>query len=163
MPKGAFTPGGLPPEARRAANQAVLAYLEARARPAATPSVCALDQYELRTHPDLIKRLQEVAVGTAGRLVAAFGVPVLVHPNGIIFALAFGASSLCLRLPPRLLREVIARPAGPGLGDDWVAADPWLSALPRREGTQVLRDWCWLACEYAATLGQRDQGAQGSG
>src|SRR5205823_3458362 len=89
----------LPPVLRTPANQPLLSMLEPLATPPKPPYMdWDIDEYELHCHPDLMERLEQVAADTQGRLSAAFGVPVLVHPNGIAFGFARGMWNLFLRV-----------------------------------------------------------------
>jgi hypothetical protein len=135
-------------------NRDVLRFLQHQARPG-TPAYAGydLDEYELHAHPDLLERLAEAGAALDARLVAAYGVPLLVHRNGVIFALAYGTSAVLLRLPMRLQTGVITSRWAYRLGAEWIAADAWLSDVPRRDGTERLREWCHWAFQHAQQLG----------
>jgi len=146
----------LPDEARNLVNHDALRFLERQARPA-KPAYAAydIDEYELHTHPDLIERLAEAGTGLDAEMVAAYGVPVLLHRNNVIFAVAYGMSSLIYRLPTRLHSRVIASRWTYDVGAEWVSADAWLADLPGREGIERIREWRRWAYEHAAQLGYR--------
>lgn len=143
----------LPDEARNLANRDVLHFLERQAKPA-KPAYAAIDidEYELHTHPDLIERLAEVGTGLDAPMVAVYGVPVFAHRNHVIFAVAYGMSTLIYRLPTNLHSRVVPARWTCDVGAEWVSADAWLSDLPGREGTERLREWSRWAYEYAARL-----------
>ena len=152
----------------RAENASLLAYLRSRAV-VPTPSQRSpwdIDEYELHCHPDLVGRLEEVAAGLVDTFTPAFGLPVLVHANGVAFAFAQGTSVIGLRLPVELQREVLEAPGsgrahradleamtlrfGEALGAEWIAADPWPIDLKPEPGLTQLRAWCGSAYEHAA-------------
>ena len=135
-------------------NHDVLRFLQHQARPS-TPAAAGddIDEFELHAHPDVLERLAEAGAGLDAQLVAAYGVPLLVHRNGVIFALAYGTSAVLLRLPARLHSRVITARWASGVGPEWLAADAWLSDLSRREGTERIREWCSWAYQYAQELG----------
>lgn len=84
---------------------------------------------------------------------AAFGLPVLVHPNGIAFAVATGTSFVLLRLPVAM-RGGLKRSSWDSrdLADpDGVDVEPWLD-LPEPEPRLRLAQWISRAFEHAATL-----------
>ena len=147
----------LPREARRPGNRDVPQFLERRARPS-DPATAAfdLDEYQLHAHPDLAERLAEAGAGLDASLVAAYGVPVLLHPGGVIFAVGYGSDTVLYRLPAGLRARVAPSRWAYDVGDVWVAADAWLSDVPREEGTGRVREWCRLAHEHAGQ-GDRDQ------
>jgi hypothetical protein len=89
--------------ASRPENERLSTYLQAQAHRGDQPSGFDIDEFELHCHPDLIEHL--VALG--GSYVACYGLPVLVHENGIAFAFAQGTSTLLLRLPPAIQIEVL--------------------------------------------------------
>ena len=107
---------------------------------------------DLRCHPDLCDRLEAMAEGLAGtRTRYVGGMPLLVHPNGVVFGLAAGTSWLALRLPPHVHSAVVRSTWGRrGLEDDWIDIDPWLTDMPAREGLRQLRGWCRAAYAHAA-------------
>jgi hypothetical protein len=94
---------------------------------------------QLRTHPDLIDRLQRLAGPVArDELQMLMGAPVLVAASGTIYALAFSQDFLALRLSvqgganvrahdPEHTRQPLARIAL--LGVDWVICDVWHNDL----------------------------------
>ena len=145
----------LPDEARNPVNHDVLQFLERQARPA-KPAYAAydIDEYELHTHPDLIERLAEAGAGLDAPVVAVYGVPVLMHRNHVIFAVACGMRTLVYRLPTNLHSRVVPARWTCDVGAEWVSADAWLSDLPGREGTERLRDWSRWAYEHATQLGR---------
>ncbi|MCJ7670787.1 MAG: hypothetical protein MUP67_01905 [Acidimicrobiia bacterium] len=107
---------------------------------------------DLRCHPDLCERLRVTLVDLPGakqRYLCGF--PVLLHGDGLVFAVAAGTSWLALRLPPIATGAVMHTRWGTrGLGDDWTDVDPWLADIPARDGTRRLRGWCHAAYEYTA-------------
>ena len=132
------------------------------------PANAALTEYlrveERGCHPDLELRLREVGKSVPD---PAFPIPVLTHPNGVVYAFADGTSMIALRVPASIRAEVLDAP-GTGraqladlhdwnldfaerLGPDWVAADPWPIDVRLEEGTRQLRAWARAAYEYAGT------------
>jgi len=144
----------LPDDARNLTNRDVLQFLERQARPA-KPAFAAIDidEYELHTHPDLIERLAEAVAGLDAPMVAVYGVPVLMHRNHVIFAVACGMDTLLYRLPTNLHSRVVPSRWTVDVGAEWVAANAWLSDQPSRDGTARIRAWSRLAYEHAARLG----------
>ncbi|HEU0337304.1 MAG TPA: hypothetical protein VFR43_12150 [Gaiellaceae bacterium] len=126
---------------REPGNAAVIAHLEAAAAPVrATPDdPWQLDGYELRTHPDLAERFEEVARGSGGGRAAAAGVPLLVDPGGCIVAYALGTSRIALRLPQVGGEPALDPRPVEGL-PGWTSVDAWLSSLSSPRGTDVLRE-----------------------
>jgi hypothetical protein len=141
----------LPESARGGLNEGLLAFLRGRAR-RGTPSQWDVDDYELHTHPDLIERLTEAAGWTRAEMCAAYGCPVLVHPNGVVFALALGMRALFFRLPPELRGGLRQAEVDPGIGVDWVAVEAWPADLTGAEGTRRVKQWCRRAYEHAGSL-----------
>jgi hypothetical protein len=141
----------------RAENASLLAYLRSRAvvPTPAQPSPWDLDEYELHTHPDLTERLLLVAEGVPHRLVPCYGVPVLVHPNGVAFAVGYSLNHLLLRLPV-VPDDVELREPLPGFPPDpsWHPVDAWQTELVTAEGIARLRAWCRRAFDEAERLGR---------
>jgi hypothetical protein len=108
----------------------------------------------LRCHPDLCDRLDAMAYGLPDvRTRFVGGMPVLVHDNGVAFAVAAGTSWVSLRLPPHVYSALIRSEWGRrGLEGDWVDVDPWLTDMESREGLARLRGWCRAAHDYAGEL-----------
>ncbi len=148
----------LPDSTRSPVNHDVLLFLERQAKPS-NPKAADfdIDEFELHTHPDLMERLAEAGAGLDAPMVAAYGVPVLMHRNGVIFAFAYSMHALLLRLPDELHAWVIAPRWTYQVGPEWVAADAWLTDVPRREGTERLREWCRWAYEHAEQLAGVDE------
>jgi hypothetical protein len=111
----------------------------------------------LRCHPDLRDRLESSAAGLPGvRLRYLLGLPVLLHANGVAFAVASGTTWIALRMPELGQRAVLRSEWGTrGLGADWVDVDPWISELPAHEGTSRLRGWTRAAHAHAGELWDR--------
>ena len=125
---------------REPGNAAVLAHLDATLAPAraAPGNPWQLDGYELRAHPDLAERFEEVTRGSGGRPAAGAGVPLLVDADGRIVAFALGTSRIALRLP--VVGGEPALDARPIEGlPGWTSVDAWLSSLPAPRATEVLR------------------------
>jgi hypothetical protein len=107
----------------------------------------------IRCHPDLVDRLDAISGGLGGRLRYVAGLPVVVHPNNVIFAIAAGTSWIALRLPPHGQSAVVRSEWGRrGLDDEWIDVDPWLGAMPSREGIRRLQGWCRASAAYAGGL-----------
>jgi hypothetical protein len=111
----------------------------------------------LRCHPDLCERLESSAAGLPGvRLRYLVGLPVLVHPNGVAFAVAAGTTWAALRIPELGQRAVLRSSWGTrGLDAEWVDVDPWMSELSAREGTSRLRGWARAAHARAGEVWSR--------
>ena len=140
-----------------AANASILRFLEAGAEPASSERSRADPRphgWELRCHPDLAERLSEAAGALQASLLYSYGLPVLVHPNGVAFAVATGTSFVLLRLPMGE-REDLQRSQwdSDGLDDpEWIDVEPWLD-LPEPEPRRRLGRWISRAFEYATLLG----------
>jgi hypothetical protein len=107
--------------------------------------------YELHAHPDLLEPLDQLGEFPV-RHVAAFGIPALAHPNGLIFVFAFGSRYLYFRnveLPsPEMVEE---------LGLEWQGLDPWFppewttlslqQRLAQKEKSQAA--WMYRVRQYA--------------
>ena len=126
---------------REPGNAAVIAHLEAAVGPvrAAPDDLWQLDGYQLRTHPDLTERFEEVARGAGGRRAAAAGVPLLLDADGCIVAYALGTSRIALRLPQVGDEPALDPRPVDGL-QGWTSVDAWLSSLSGPRGTDVLRE-----------------------
>jgi hypothetical protein len=109
---------------------------------------------DLRCHPDLCERLDELAHGLPGvRVRYVGGLPILVHPGGVVFAVGGGTTWSALRLPPRVHTAIIRSEWGlRGLEGEWIDVDPWLSDIPRHDGLRRLRGWSRAAYDHAAEL-----------
>lgn len=104
-------------------------------------------------HRDLDMRLDAMSEGFAARKRYLANIPVLIHPNGVIFAVAVGQTWAALRFPEAGRTAVVRSVWGKReLPPDWVDIDPWLSDAPIQEGLSRLRGWCRAAHEYAGTL-----------
>ena len=107
----------------------------------------------LRCHPDLCDRLEAIAEGLDAHLRYLGGLPVLVHANDVIFAVAAGTSWISLRLPPSGHSAIIRSAWGRRrLEGEWVDVDPWLSDLVSRDGVRRLQGWCRASSAYAGSL-----------
>lgn len=139
----------------RPANASLVRFLEAGAHPAHSDVSlrdARLDGWELRCHPDLRERLEQVAEPIGLQVDHVRGVPVLIHPNGVAFAAARGTSLVLLRLPPDECADVQrSRWTGDAPDADWVAVEPWLD-LPDPEPRQRLSEWVARAFAHAASL-----------
>jgi hypothetical protein len=134
-------------------NVTVLAHLAENAMDTGAPSGARfdVDDYSVRTHPDLADALAALGrdIGVLRR--AAYGVPVLATGGGVLFALARGTHSLGLRLADRdwpLAVEMGAMP-WPEVGADWVRFDAWDADVPSRQHTGDLRYFTESAQRYA--------------
>lgn len=147
----------LPDLGRSSVNHDVLLFLERQAKPS-NPAAADfdLDAFELHTHPDLMERLVEASAGLDAPMAAAYGVPVLVHPNGVLFACTYGMDTLLLRLPAELHARVVESRWTYQIGPQWLSADAWLPDVPRREGTARMREWCRWAYAHAGQLARVD-------
>ena len=109
---------------------------------------------DLRCHPDLCERLHALAEDLpAGRFRYVCGFPILVHDNGVVFAVAAGTTWMALRIPDRGHGAVERTRWGTrGLGADWVDADPWLPQAHPSVGLRRARGWARAAYDHAERL-----------
>ncbi len=107
----------------------------------------------LHCHPDLVARLDQVALPTRGvRRAWVCGCPVVHHPSGAPIACARGTSQLVVRS---------GRPAGAlasswpavGLGDEWIDLDPWASDVTFARALELLRAHVHAAYERVESRG----------
>jgi hypothetical protein len=110
---------------------------------------------DLRCHPDLCARLESAAFGLDHvRVRYVVGLPILVHPNGVVFGVAGGTAWMALRLPSPAHGAIVHTEWGRrGLDGDWTDADPWLTDMPSHEGTGRLRGWARASYDHAAQMG----------
>lgn len=99
-------------------NQKLLAWLASGAE-SPVPKGIEFHGYELHAHPDLTEALDQLGEFPVKR-IAAFGIPALAHPNGVIFVFAFGSSYLYFRHVEMPSPEIIEE-----LGREWQGLDPW--------------------------------------
>ena len=121
-------------------NHQVLANLRQSAEPAS--SEYRLGAFELHTHPDVCERLDQVARDS--RSVGVYGCCARATRGSVLYAIGRGTTTIALRLPDGPVREAVLAHGGrlaPELGIDWVAADVWLSEVPRAGGTALLVAW----------------------
>src|SRR6185503_8731139 len=111
-----------------------------------------VDDYSVRTHPDLADALAALGrdLGLPRRR-AAYGVPVLASAGGVLFALARGTHSLAFRLRDREWPLAIEMGAVPWteVGPEWVRFDAWDPDVPSRQHTGDLRYFAESALRYA--------------
>jgi len=138
------------------ANAPVLRYLAHGAAVSAIPSAHNIDDYVLRTHPDLTEALERLGHTLRVPPGAAYGYAVLAAPGGVLFAIALGIATLGVRLPERAWPLALEFGAVPWAepGDDWVRFDPWDADVPARQHTGDLRYFIELAFEHARELGR---------
>lgn len=110
-----------------------------------------------RCHPELLGRMRMLAEqfpGTKLRFVS--GIPLLVHPGGIVFVVAGGQSWLSMRLPTHVHSAVVRSEWGNrGLTGDWIDVDPWLTDMPPHDAMSRVRGWARAAYSYASELSPR--------
>jgi hypothetical protein len=99
-------------------NVKLLAWLATSAEAPAQKGI-EFHGYELHAHPDLIEPLEHLGDFPV-TLVAAFGIPALAHPNGVIFTFAYGVRYLYFRNVAIPSAEIIQ-----ALGSEWQGLDPW--------------------------------------
>jgi hypothetical protein len=111
---------------------------------------------ELRTHPDLVERVLEIAPAR-DHVRILMGAPVLVTPGGAVYGFAFGMRVLGLHVggdtngfarietktPPSTGGGVIA------LNDEWISVDPWMTTLSKTDGLARLKALVARALEFA--------------
>lgn len=99
-------------------NEKLLRWLASGAERPATNGM-EFHGYELHAHPDLLEPM-----GLLGEFpvkqVAAFGIPALAHPNGLIFVFAYGSRHLYFRNVELPSPEIVE-----ALGLEWQGLDPW--------------------------------------
>ena len=106
----------------------------------------------MRTHPDLAAALAALGRDVGVRRRAAYGVPVLATPRGVLFAIGHGTHSLGVRLADRewpLAIEMGAMP-WPEVGPEWLRFDAWDVDVPSRQHTGDLR--YFIDCAYRFAL-----------
>ena len=137
------------------ANAGALAHLAADAVYTGAPSGARydVDEYSVRTHPDLADALAALGRDVGVRRRAAYGVPVLATPHGVLFAIGHGTHSLGVRLPDREWPLAIEMGAMPWteVGPEWLRFDAWDAAVPSRQHTGDLR--YFVECAYRFALG----------
>ena len=84
--------------------------------------------------------------------MAAYGYPVLLHPNGVAFGFAQGMRALFLRLPPESRSGLRDLGVGDHVGPEWVSVEAWPHDLTKPEGTRRVKHWCRRAYEHAGSL-----------
>ena len=134
-------------------NGSLLGFLRSQASWPSDPlgRAYALGTWELHTHPDLMKRLCELAPGWP--LTAAYGVPLLAS-EGVAAVVALGSGWLAVRIGrlPANVMTLESAPAWTFAGGDWHIVDPWQGQLSAADGTRVLRGLVSGALSYAASL-----------
>lgn len=137
-------------------NEAFLAWLQEQADPPVRRIWVRrrVRSESSRAHPDLCDRLASSAAQLpAVKLRYLAGFPVLLHANGVAFAVAAGTTWIAFRIPALGQRAVLRSQWGTrGLDTAWVDVDPWISALPAYEGTSRLRGWARAAHSHAGQL-----------
>jgi hypothetical protein len=126
--------------AARSENATLLMRLRASAEPAR--SEYRLGEWELHAHPDLCERLDEVA--REGHRIELYGCPGRSSRLGVVYALAAGIDTILLRLPAGRARDAVLDNEGSiatEYGPNWVAANAWLTEIPRTDGTALLTQW----------------------
>lgn len=106
---------------------------------------------ELRTHPDLVGELIDLAPSRKDAWML-MGAPVLIAPSGVMYATAFSMHELMVRCgdvaDPRLLAPASREePVGPG----WHALNVWLSGVPRPDRPAARRDLMQLVARARST------------
>ncbi|HEU5301726.1 MAG TPA: hypothetical protein VFW06_05735 [Acidimicrobiia bacterium] len=109
---------------------------------------------DLRCHPDLCARLRTLAEDLPhGHFRFLCGFPILVHDNGVVFAVAAGTTWMALRIPDGGHGAVARSQWGlRGLGREWVDADPWLPETSAHDGLRRARGWARAAYDHASRL-----------
>ncbi|MEV7884066.1 hypothetical protein ACWD3I_11175 [Streptomyces sp. NPDC002817] len=120
-------------------NTALLDYLRATAAPPNGPDGpddYTLGEWQLHAHPDLLDRLEELALGVP--LNAAYGIPLLAH-KGVAAVAAQGTGTLLMRLPgPPADLEEGRWPVPELTGHGWWTVDAWQRDLRIVEGDHRL-------------------------
>jgi hypothetical protein len=87
---------------------------------------------ELRTHPDLVERVVQIAPARE-HVWILMGAPVLVTTLGAVYGLGFGMRTLALHVGADLrgFERVETTPATTNRGrfvlnDEWISVDPWM-------------------------------------
>ncbi len=109
---------------------------------------------ELRCHPDLCERLHVLAEDLPlAHFRYVCGFPILVHGNGVVFAVAAGTTWMALRIPDGGHGAVERTRWGTrGLRPDWVDAAPWLTETTAQDGLRRARGWARGAYDHAERL-----------
>lgn len=119
------------------------------------PSPWFQDAYVLRTNPYLQDRLFSLLdKATHVQQGALYGCPVLMAPNGVIFAYAVGVTEIRLRLPANVSAMALEF-GGASLEED---ADTWITLpvrhpdMPSTHWKKRLVNWAFQAKQYALSL-----------
>lgn len=132
-------------------NRELVAHLRRDARPRQPGDPYPFGDWRLRTHPDLMERLQEVAPD-GHQVVPLYGAAVLAA-NRVVAVAAWGTGLLLVRhpsVPPTMTAAVDAPP--PLAGRGWRAVRPWRDDLPDEAELRQLRDVVAAALRHAAKL-----------
>jgi hypothetical protein len=132
-------------------NRELLAHLRLDAHPRRPDDPYPFGDWRLRTHPDLVERLQELAPDDHP-VLPLYGAAVLAA-NSVVAVAAWGTGMLLVRhpdVPPTMTASVPVPPPLAGLG--WRAVRPWRDDLPDETELRQLRDVVAAALRHAATL-----------
>jgi hypothetical protein len=102
---------------------------------------------ELRTHPDLVERVIEIAP-TREHVWMLMGAPVLVTSRGVIYGIGFGMRILALHAGGPVAdskRAQINTPPSTGggvfvLNEEWIEVDPFMPTATRADGLAKLKE-----------------------
>jgi hypothetical protein len=145
---------------RVAANAGILAVLAAGAQPSTGgPGPWSPDGHVMRTHPDLT----EVLAGFGeylpdGEPTYVYGMATLVHPSGVLYAVASSMSHVYLRLGPGPIRAEVAAAGGEPLdaaGEDWLVVRIWDAEQPT--STWWANRWRWVEAAFARAVELADR------
>ena len=106
-----------------------------------------LEGWHLRTHPDVVERVEAIGREAVGvRVGGLLGRPCLTS-HGIVVACGEGVRTLDLRVGAGAESGIAAHPFEPcpELGEDWVSVNVWLTEVPTAVGLSALRDWVSVA------------------
>jgi hypothetical protein len=109
---------------------------------------------DLRCHPDLCDRVSALADGLPNvRLRYVAGLPLLVHPNGVVFAVGAGTTWIAVRIPRSAHGAVVRSQWGQrGLEGEWIDVDPWMTDVSAHDGLRRLRGWARAAYDHGTEL-----------
>jgi hypothetical protein len=133
-----------------------LAFLRASLTPAEqqwprfTPALRAVRDVsigELRTHPDLVERIIEIAP-TREHVWMLMGAPVLVTPSGVVYGIGFGMRTFALHAGGAVVgfqrvQTNTPRSTGGGvlvLNEEWIAVDPFMPKAKLADGIAKLKE-----------------------
>ena len=110
------------------------------------------DGWQLRSHPDLVDGLIDLASHLDAEPVYAYGRFCLSHLNGLIFVFVSGNAGFEIHLPRKIASRAEIETRGSWLGlDDWCFIRPWSPDLSPATVADRLRGLLTEAHEAASS------------